>query len=251
MNTAASLPMLVTHHNMYPMHMDGLSLNGAIGDNFKFNYNIFGGGYFDVGYLPFDPIGYAGKEILYTEAMEVEGKVDFEEKNLDMDLFGAVGAHIGFDIGEVFSIGLNSFYGGTKKYFNPFDSMSVVEAENTQIGKGTKHAFGLDAKLKISKFQLSGEHWIGELAAINEPSEDISGGFYELKGTFGKFTPYVQYERHLMYDLHYSRYVAGINIKPTFESTIKLEYFHFSFDGNDELEKYSMNGALLSLIYSF
>jgi hypothetical protein len=251
MNIAASLPMLVTHHNMYPMHIDGLSLSGSTGDNIKFSYNIFGGGYFDAGYLSFDPIGYSGKEILYTEAMETGEKVDFDVKTADMALFGALGAHIDFDFNDIIHIGFNSFFGGTDKYVNPFDSVSVAMAEGTNIGKGTKHAFGLDAKLKIANFQFSGEHWIGNLSAVNEPSENISGGFYELNGKFGNFTPYIQYERHLMYDLHYSRYVGGLNLKPSFETTFKLEYFHFVFDGNDDLGKYQMDGVMASFIYSF
>ena len=251
MNNAASLPMLVTHHNMYPMHVDGISLNGSIGELVKLNYNVFAGGYFDAGYLAFDPIGYAGKEVLYTEALEVNGKFDADVKTADMALFGAAGAHLALNFNDVFNIGLNSFLGGTDKYVNPYDSASVAEAGNTNVGNGTKHAFGFDAKLKISKFQLSGEQWFGKLSAVNEPSQDISGGFYELNGTFGNFTPYLQFERHLMYDLHYSRYVAGLNFKPTFETTFKLEYFNFAFDGNEDLAKYSMNGLIASIIYSF
>jgi hypothetical protein len=251
MNIASSLPMLITHHNMYPMHMDGISFSGSEGENIKFNYNVFGGGYFDAGYLAFDPVGYAGKEIFYTEAMEVGGTFDSDVKNADMALFGAVGTHLGLDFNEIFNVGFNIFYGGTDKYFNPYDSASVAEAENTNIGKGTKHAFGLDAKFKISNIELSGEYWIGKLSAINEPSQDISGGFFEFSGTFGKISPFIQFERHLMYDLHYSRYVAGVNIKPTFETTVKFEYSHFVFDGNDELDKYNMDNLSLSLIYSF
>ena len=106
-------------------------------------------------------------------------------------------------------------------------------------------------KLKWNWFQCSGEQWFGKLAAIDEPSEDISGGFYEMRGSFGVFTPYIQCERHLMYDLHYTRYIAGLTLKPNFETTFKIEYCNFGFDGNDRLKKYSLNSINASLIYAF
>ena len=44
-NSSATLPVLVSNHEFFPLNMDAVSYNGNIGENFKISYELFAGGY--------------------------------------------------------------------------------------------------------------------------------------------------------------------------------------------------------------
>ena len=74
---------------------------------------------------------------------------------------------------------------------------------------------------------------------------DLEGSFIEVSHRINKFTPYVRYEDQLTDDIEYSRFTAGINYKPSFERTLKLEYLMYDHTSG------TVNGFVGTLIYSF
>ena len=84
------------------------------------------------------------------------------------------------------------------------------------------------------------------------PTVLSNGGDVDLEGTFAqiahrvdKFTPYARYEFQHTNDIKFRRYSAGVNYKPSFTRTVKLEYVRYDHDSGD------INGLVAALIYSF
>src|SRR6056297_545498 len=44
-NTSATLPIIITNNENFPLNIDGASVNGSFGNDFKLNYDAFAGGY--------------------------------------------------------------------------------------------------------------------------------------------------------------------------------------------------------------
>ena len=64
LNTAASLPMLVSHHYLLPQSISGLQLSGEFGEDIKMGYNFTYGSYLSVGHSAFGMVGIQGREVV-------------------------------------------------------------------------------------------------------------------------------------------------------------------------------------------
>ena len=73
----------------------------------------------------------------------------------------------------------------------------------------------------------------------------LKGSFVELSHRLNKFTPYLRYEDQLTIDVEYTRYTIGVNYKPSFTQTVKLEYLLYDHESGQ------VNGLVGTLIYSF
>jgi len=241
-NNSATLPMIITSHEFFPLNMNGISANGSFGDDFKIGYDAFLGGFYNTLWLQTGAVGLFGSENSYFAAvMNGDSSIIFgSDANEDLQIGG--GGHLTASYKDNIAVG-----------FGIFNSAETME--NTQEGTYwyfDKLSYGANLKLKFNTLKLIGEYWQTTVSfsfAGGTFESKYKGGFAELSNNFGKITPYVRYEYRSVPvfpdDIDYSRYTVGINYKPIFETTIKLEYLYYKYQELDQ------SGLVATLIYSF
>jgi hypothetical protein len=241
MNLGIALPILVSLHENYPINMEAISFNGTLGDKFKIDYNAFGGGYFNSVGLPTGAMSFFGQEDSYFSAISNHSTFspsDFSSSVVNgTNLQYGAGAHLGFSLQDYVQVGLNVFH-GNEKTSDGTDSLG-----NSSIRTTNKLAFGINFKIKYNTLQLSGESWNSNFDWGNGSSTKVKESFIDLSNSFGKFTPYAKYEWNMLFGGNISRYIVGLNFKPIFETTFKLEWFAYN--------KENINGMLFAAVYSF
>lgn len=234
-NNSATLPLIISHHEFFPLNIDAISLNGKAGDQFKFRYDVFFGGFRNTLWMETGALGLFGYE--NTHLIKDETTVEIPNVNSELSFGG------GGQIGIVYQDYLDLGFG----VFKSEDSFFEPVSQTDQIVKKT--SYGLNLKAKYSTLQLLGEAWHSTIEILGGES-DYDGGFVELSNTFNKITPFVRLERHEAAgvqnkDVNYNRYTAGVNYKPTFETTFKLEYVGYRHDVTD------LDGVVATFIFSF
>lgn len=239
-NVSATLPMIVTSHEFFPLNMNAVSVNGKVGDDLKFDYDVFTGGFYNSAWLKAGALGLFGTETSYFQSL-------FNPLNtaLNSDVnsslsFGG-GAHVGLAVKEYATLGLNLMKatttakttiplptGGTYLYTSNVDFTTT----------------GASLKLKYSNLALTSEYWQNKLTAKSY-NLTLKGLYTELSYAIGKVTPYGRYEFQESLDIDYKRYTVGINYKPVFETTFKLEYLHY------DCKTVDLDGFVAAFIYSF
>jgi hypothetical protein len=257
-NVGITLPMLISHHEYYPLNLNGLSVNGNFGGQFKINYNVFAGGYYTSLWKGTGPLNFFGNEDdyfrkldhlqLYSSLMQAE--------NLN---FGG-GGHLGLAFSDYVEVGVN-YFTSKPEYFANMDT--VPDPSNTS--GATRNITGLNFKLHYNFIQITGEQWWSNLEITNIPigfnpatfqliygtgKSKLKGSFYELTCNYKTLTPFVRYEYHKAYnidltDLIFHKYSFGLNYKPRYEINLKCEVVHYDHP------KHKIDGILASLIYSF
>ncbi|PZX20084.1 hypothetical protein LX69_00536 [Breznakibacter xylanolyticus] len=248
-NNSATLPFVISHHEFFPLNMDAVSINGVVGENIRFDYDLFAGGYRNALWLKTGPVGLFGTEDEYYGALEKIGyKLNTSSANQALSFGG--GAHAGVSFDEYFTIGANVMLSDKEKasttFDNPYDPANpfIIDLDVNRI------AYGLNFKAKYNNLQLLGEVWKNEMNFKNEAFNldndyNVNCSFIEVSNNFGKLIPYVRFEYHDAAGVEYNRYTTGINYKPIFETTLKLEYLYYQHDIKD------INGFVASVIYSF
>jgi hypothetical protein len=249
-NNSATLPMIIANHEFFPLNMDAVSVNGKIGENFKMDYEGFFGGFRNSLWLKTGALGIFSYENNYFQRVMTQDTVEFlqNDENTGMQIGG--GGHLVFSYKEYVTLG-----------FNIFNSAEIIKNSQTDsVGKITvsaydvdKLSYGANLKVKLSTFQLLAEYWKTDLSMVfyGTPLElTYKGAFVELSNSFGKITPYVRYEYHSVPSMtpentNYYRYTGGINYKPIFETTLKLEYMYYKY------QSLNLSGLVATLIYSF
>jgi hypothetical protein len=66
-NTSATLPILITNHEFFPLNMDGILITGSYGSDLKVTYDVFAGGYRNTTWLPTGAVGFFGVEVPYYQ----------------------------------------------------------------------------------------------------------------------------------------------------------------------------------------
>jgi|GEM_PF-1144383 len=254
-NTSSSLPILVTNHEFFPLTIDGVSLNGSVGNNFKIGYDVFLGGYKNSTWLRTGALRFFGDEVNYFKE-KIGSQYTVDPSYNDTYNFG-LGGRIGFSYKSFIDLGFSSFRPNDEQVplgvTFPEDALFpgspvTYSVQNTDFDKTT---YGVSVKIEYSSTKIVGEYWTGDLGVYNETiglendDVDLEGSFVELSHRINKVTPYVRYEDQATDDIDYSRITAGINYKPSFTRTFKLEYMQYDHDGE------SINGLIASLIYSF
>lgn len=239
-NLGVSLPVFVSHHELYPLTMDGFSINGIYGDNLKLNYNLFGGGYYSVINLNTGPVGFFGFEDVYFRTKNIPGATELVDRSINVNskLHIGAGGHIGFSYNDLFKIGFNGFQ--CSENFDFATPGGIIKF------KTKKWAIGTDIRFKYKSLQISGEKWYGEIDfGQATPIAEVPSTFIEISNSFGKLTPFIDYEEHCGNGQTYSRYKAGLNYKPIFETTFKIEYLHYIQGKN------LVDGIAVAMVYSF
>jgi hypothetical protein len=239
-NTGIILPMIVSLHELYPISMEAVSINGVWGDNFKVDYNIFGGGYFNSITLPNGAMGFFGQEGNYFSAIQRGGSFSPDGYATDAvnseSLMYGTGIHTGFSLKDILQVGFNVFK-ANEKFSNILNDSTTMNMELN------KTAFGINFKLKLKNFQISGERWGSNFAFGGMGIEHFKGAFIDISNSIGQFTPYARYEYSQSSKANITRYVIGLNFKPIYEITFKLEGFAYDID--------NLKGITASAVYSF
>ncbi len=262
-NTSATLPILITNHEFFPLNIDGISINGKVGDDLKFKYEVFAGGYRNTTWLPSGAVGFFGGEVPYFK----------NQISSPYTIDGSYNDSYNVAAGISASVAYKTYFEFGASYFKPRKEevpISVFIPENalfdgfpatqTVIEVGFERpTYGFNAKAQYGNTKVVSELWKGELEVdplvfafqgnaipLTQGGDvDLEGSFVELSHRIEKFTPYVRYEDQLTDDIEYSRFTLGINYKPSFERTYKVEYMKYSHDSGD------INGVVATLIYSF
>jgi hypothetical protein len=227
-NNSVTLPMVISHHEFFPLNIDALSLNGKLGNNIKVDYNVFTGGFHNTLWLRTGALGFFGVENSYFEG---DTALDDNESTNNKLCF-AHGGHIGVSYSDIITVGANIF--------------KTEERVGTTISIDMKKfSYGFNLKLKLNSLQLIGETWYTTVEASKyHIKSKYKGTFAELSYSLNKLIPYARFENEDIPSLNYKRYTAGINYKPSYETAIKLEYMLYEKSPN-------LHGVVASVIYSF
>jgi hypothetical protein len=236
-NSSATLPMLITNHEFFPLNMDALSLNGSIGESFKISYDLFAGGYRNTTWLKTGAMGFFGDEVAYYKKVTNSTNTVSPSYNNTKNFGG--GFHVAVSYQDYITVGASAF-----KPKNEIMPIYIVPMDFTKDMTSKKFSYGINLKLKYKGTRLIGEYWKSDLN-IDDSNINLEGSFIELSQTAGKFIPYVRFEKQKTDDIDYKRYTAGMAFKPMFETTLKVEYLRY------QQEVANINGVVASLIYSF
>lgn len=236
-NTSATLPTIVSNNEFFPLNISGVSLNGIIGTDFKFKYDLFGGSYSNDMFLGTGALGFFGKENNYFNKLANDETTTLHDYN---NL--AVGGTVGFAYKNFIEVGVGAFNPRTQ--ITPIQDPSTGQLVDLEIEKVT---YGMNFTLQYNNTKLTGEIWRAKLEVPNFPLElnDYNGYYAMLSHRINKVTPYVRYEDQSVLDIEYSRFTGGLNYKPSFETTFKLEYLLYQHDVAD------VNGLVGAFIFSF
>ncbi|GAF01854.1 hypothetical protein [Saccharicrinis fermentans] len=236
-NISATLPVLISNHEFFPLNMDAISLNGKFGDDVSISYDVFAGGYNNAMWLNTGAVGFFGNEVSYYGALLNSPFTIDDSYKATRNL--AVGGNIRFAYQDYVNIGLSMFNSQKEKV-----PAMVMGNNSVLIFDSERFSYGIDAKLSYNNTQLIGGFWNSDLT-INNKFIDHKGAFVELNHSFVKITPYVRYEDQTSFYIEFQRYTGGVMYKPSFETTLKCEYLHY------EQEVQNLDGFVVSLIYSF
>ena len=262
-NTSATLPIIISNHEFFPQNIDGISMNGSVGEDIKFKYDIFAGGYRNTIWLPLGPVGFVGTEVPYFQE-QINSLYSFDHA-YHGKYNVAVGGSIRASYKTFIEVGAGIFRPKKEtipvKVHIPDDDLFNDFAQTTTvIDNGYERpTYGFNAKVQYNNTRLIGEWWKGnwknDPILFNYEGDDIplstggdvalEGSFVELSHRLNKFTPYLRYEDQLTIDVEYTRYTIGVNYKPSFTQTVKLEYLLYDHESGQ------VNGLVGTLIYSF
>nr|WP_321454004.1 hypothetical protein [uncultured Carboxylicivirga sp.] len=236
-NVSATLPLITNLHQVFPLNMDALSLNGSIGNDFKFGYDVFAGGYRNSVNMKSGAMGFFGTESDYFENLnETQFSVDYDSFNSSLNFGG--GGHIQASYKDVITLGFNMFKGQKEAISITLPQMGQFPSELQ------KEVWGVNFNFKHNNLNVVAEWWDNDMTIMDQ-TYDTSDALVIVSNTFNKVTPYIRYENHDAFDSNIERYAGGINYKPIFETTLKLEYLHYDY------HDYDLNGVVLAVIYSF
>ncbi len=236
-NNSATLPVLISNHEFFPLNMDAISINGGFGENIKVTYDFFAGGYRNTTWMKTGAIGFFGDEVVYYQ--NIIGSPSTIDESFNSSYNVAVGGNVRFALQDYAKVGF-SVFAPKEETFPVYYHHLGMPVDLTM----NKVAYGLDFNFKYNNTRLIGEVWNSDLK-IQDATVDLHGAFVELSHEVGKFTPFARYEDQTTNDIHFHRYTGGVVFKPTFETNVKLEYLHYEHDVQN------VDGLVASFIYSF
>jgi hypothetical protein len=250
MNTGIAHPSFVTNHKLFPLNMNGINLNGNIfinNDN-SLKYNLIAGSYSQSYQSKEGVTGFLGREGVFMEentddVLEKIARFDSLE-NTEKPLHIAAGGNLSYNYDDFVNLGFGALH--RVENVSTITKTGVLKDSDINL-----FSYGMDLSLNYYDFNLRTSIWFGkEKFTSDELFRDKNYHIYsgELSYTFlDYYTPYFKMESISgMEKDDRERFIYGINFRPSYEITLKLEDILY-------VQKDFSNFHVLhfSLIYSF
>ncbi len=262
LNPSGVVPMLVSHHFMFPQSISGLQLSGEIeaASALKLGYNLSAGTYAYINHMEAGVLGILSQEDAYPSF----GYYDTEADKINNYMCAT--ARVYGVINDMVTIGANYFTG---------DAQQVTQDANSNFvyHPSTKYTYGFDLHVNVANVKFNAEYWGGEQETVDPiPGEGHVKNSYV--GYYGEviydgdvFKPFVRYDFIEDVNVHSNPLPAsattfGIAVRPIYETLIKFEYKRYNTKqlvdihaagGPDNwvFSDYSYNYLQLSFVLSF
>ncbi len=258
LNPSGVVPMLVSHHFLFPQTISGIHLHGlaSLAKGFKLGYNFALGTYPYINHLESGVLSIQAQEDSYPSF----GYYDTEKDKINKYMCGTARVYVIFN--NAFTIGANYFKADAQQVTQ--DSLGAFI-----YYPSTKYTYGFDAHLQVGDIKINGEYWGGQQqttpktdALLGEHIENNYTGYYgEIIWDSEVYKPFIRYD--FIEDVNVNKVglptaaaTVGIAIRPRFETLLKLEYKRvmgrqITNIGNREWKDYNYNYAQVSLVVSF
>lgn len=258
LNPSGVVPMLVSHHFLFPQSINGFQIAGEFdaSSKLKLGYNVCIGSYAYINHFESGVLGIQAQEDSYPSF----GYYDTEADKINNYLCGT--GRIYASIGDMVTLGAN--------YFKA-DAQQVTQDVNGKFiyYPSTKYTYGFDMHVNIANVKVNGEYWAGKQkttsetdAALGKHIENDYEGYYgEFIYDGDVFKPFVRYDYIKdvtvnLVGLPTQAATAGLAFRPRFETLVKLEYKRIMARkitdiGNRIYEDHNYNYAQLSFVLSF
>lgn len=257
-NISATLPMVVSHHEMLPQNITGFQISGAVGSDFKLNYNLTYGGYTARVHQEQGVLGIQGREELAATGTDIENPIPREY------LPGGT-ARLAGNWKEVVTLGINLFDAREGRTY-------VATSQTTNAVVPTKsYTYGFDFHLNTGNFKFNTEYWQGKRETTTlmenfqfpqEFKDDFKAYYAEVFYSFNDVvTPYYRYD-HVedakagdFFSSNVTTHTIGINYRPIYEALFKVEYRHASVDIEPAaafpFRQEKFDNVVISTVFSF
>jgi len=248
MNYGVALPIFVTNHSLFPLNINGININGKfdLSDNFQLAYDFSGGQYSKMSRNEAGILGFFGRDGVYlnedvNQVNSMITKIENTENGKYPKYFGT-GGKFNFKFYNMLQLEIAAFYSQEELTKKP-DPQTTYETDVDFLSYGTNVIFN------YNKFNMKASAWYG-----NEKPEDkqhfeeynIELYYGELSYSFDKITPYGKVEIINGRSKDWTRLTGGVNFRPLFETTFKLEYHRYLQDYVDDFDVIQ-----ISAVYSF
>jgi hypothetical protein len=256
LNPSGVVPMLVSHHFLFPQSISGFQLGGNFetSTNFKWGYNLSAGTYPYINHFESGVLSLLSQEDAYPSF----GYYDTEADKINNYLSATARLHMTFN--NKFTFGANYFTG---------DAQQVTQVDGRFIYyPSTKYTWGVDAHLTLSNLKLNAEYWGGRQqttpetdAIIGHIETDYEAYYAEAIYDGDVFKPFFRYDfiKDITVNgvgLPTKAATIGIAVRPLFETLLKLEYKRIlareiTDIGNQIYNNYDYNYMQMSFVLSF
>ena len=249
-NVGIALPSFITNHKLFPLNINGVEFNGNIlvADGIDFNYHIVGGSYYKIQQTAEGVVGFFGREGLYMDSdlkavKQRLVRVDSINSFVPQMYWGS-GFRTELGFYNNLKIGIGGFYSSEESTKQTADQKTVTT--NVDL-----FAIGADFRYSIFDFDLNSSLWFG----IEEPVDSknfVKKDYHMITwdlaySGFKDITPYTRAELiRGMTKEDRTRILFGINYRPSYDFTFKLEYIRYLQDFVEEFDILQF-----STIYSF
>lgn len=257
LNPSGVVPMLVSHHFLFPQSISGFQFNGKFDLGLvDLGYNFSAGSYAYINHFEGGVLSIQAQEDSYPSF----GYYDTEADKINNYICGT--GRLYADINDMVLIGANYFTGDAQQVTQETDGSFVYHPS-------TKYTYGFDVHLNVANFKVNAEYWAGKQETTKE-TDAILGQHIE--------NEYESYYGEVIYDgdmlkpfvrwdfikdvtvngvgLPTDAATIGIAFRPRFETLLKLEYKRIMGTkitdiGNQIYEDHDYNYAQFSFVLSF
>ena len=247
MNFSVALPIIVTNRALFPININGINLNGNIplNDNLSIDYNFSGGQYTKLSRVEAGILGFSGRDGVYfnSDVQIIRAMITKLENSQTKEFpnyFGA-GGKLGLKISDIANFEIAAFYGA--------EEISMQANPTTVIKTDLEFlTYGANFIVDYNNLHIKASAWFGKETpddAVNFVTYNNKFYYSEIAYKIGNISPFLKFE-DIQARKNFTRMTAGINYRPFFETTFKVEYHRY-------LQDYVANFDVLmfSAIYSF
>ncbi len=248
MNVGIALPMFVTNQPMFPLSINGLNINGniSLSNDISIYYNLSGGQYTKYSKKEAGLLGFFGRDGVYMnknkdKVYEFIQKVESKQNGEYPNYFGG-GGKLGLKIGDILKLEGAGFY-SQEKLSEKLNDTTFYETDMEWLN------YGINLTLNSNNLHIKAATWFGnETPNDTEHFDTYNFIFYygEIAYTINTITPYSKIEIVKGRLKDWQRFTLGINYRPIFETTFKIEYHRYFQEYIDDFNIFQ-----IAIIYSF